>query len=246
MTDGAVISEIFSSIQGEGMLVGCRQIFIRFSGCNLQCRFCDTRQETPPTHCRCEAAPGTNKFDLLPNPLSVDQVVRRVERLEPSRHQAVSLTGGEPLLHVPFLKQLIPLLPATRRGIYLETNGTLPAELEQIIDFVDMVAMDIKLPGTAGAGPFWEEHHHFLALAVRKNVQVKIIVDDDSAEGEVERALDLIRRVGDIPVVFQPVTAPGGYPQLSPRRALFMQARAMAKLSDVRVIPQTHRFIQVP
>ncbi|MDX9694125.1 MAG: 7-carboxy-7-deazaguanine synthase QueE, partial [Methanothermobacter sp.] len=44
----APIMEVFSSIQGEGLLVGCRQIFIRFAGCNLNCKYCDTPESRNP------------------------------------------------------------------------------------------------------------------------------------------------------------------------------------------------------
>ncbi|OAT81350.1 7-carboxy-7-deazaguanine synthase QueE [Desulfotomaculum copahuensis] len=245
--DSTMVTEIFSSIQGEGIFTGCRQIFIRFWGCNLNCRYCDTRTGKAPVHCRIETEPGTGNFCLLPNPLTAAEVALRAGELNPSGHQTISLTGGEPLLHTSFLSRLIPLLPPARQGIYLETNGTLPEELARIIDGIDIIAMDIKLPGTAGITPCWREHEAFLALALakKKKVMVKIIIADYSADREIEQAVELLSRYKDIPVVLQPVSSSRGIPQLAPGRALAIQARALEKLIDVRVIPQTHKYLHL-
>lgn len=243
----AVITEVFSSIQGEGVFTGCRQIFIRFWGCNLNCQYCDTRAGKPPAYCRFEATPGENDFRLLSNPLTAGETASRVGELNPSRHHAISLTGGEPLLQASFLSRLIPLLPPARQGIYLETNGTLPEQLTQIIDAIDIIAMDIKLPGTAGIKPCWREHGEFLSLAVakKKKVLVKIIIADYSADQEIDQAIDLVSPYKGIPVILQPVSSARGLPQLAPGRALAIQERALEKLTDVRIIPQTHKYMHL-
>ncbi len=237
----APLIEIFSSIQGEGILVGCRQIFLRFAGCNLACSYCDTLRDTPG-QCRWEIRPGSREFTFLPNPLTPQEVALKVRELNPAIHHSISLTGGEPLLHTSFLLELIPLLKETRQGIYLETNGTLPDRLQTILPLVDIIAMDIKLPGTAKIGPCWQEHREFLNLARRKYVFVKLVVDENSKLEEIEEALDLICGVGDIPLVIQPVTTPEGKIQLNQEKVLTWQSRALERLTDVRVIPQTHKF----
>ena len=63
----APIVELFSSLQGEGLLVGERQVFVRFAGCNLECAYCDTpaARSAPPT-CRVEATPGAQDWQELP------------------------------------------------------------------------------------------------------------------------------------------------------------------------------------
>jgi len=236
------ISEIFSSTQGEGLYAGCRQVFLRLAGCNLQCAYCDTPPPAAPERCRVERTPGQRDFALYENPLSEETTFRIVRSFDLSLHHSVSLTGGEPLLHPDLIRRLVPLLQGTRRGIYLETNGTLPEQLAQVIDLVDIIAMDIKLPSVTGLSSRWEEHRRFLGVACEKEVFVKIVVGSETTDGEMEKAARLIQTAGaGIPLVIQPVTKAGGRIGVSPERLLIFQRIALEKLVDVRVIPQTHK-----
>ena len=148
MAKNANIIEIFSSIQGEGPYIGCRQIFIRFAGCNLKCDYCDTpfdKQEFCNLEVIC--SPSENEqFKKLKNPVSVVQLIREISDLNEILHHSISLTGGEPLLHRAFLKEFLTefknLFPKIK--IYLETNGTLIDELVLIMENIDIISMDIK------------------------------------------------------------------------------------------------------
>ena len=100
------VAEIYRSTQGEGLLTGTPSVFVRTSGCNLRCWYCDT----PFTSWRPEGSD-----------MAVDEVVAQIEEWE-CRH--VVITGGEPML----LAELIPLsehLRQLRRHVTIETAGTL-------------------------------------------------------------------------------------------------------------------------
>ncbi len=238
---GAFIREIFSSVQGEGPYLGCRQIFIRFSGCNLSCRYCDTLRLAETGRCSVEVRPGKRKYVEMPNPLSAEGLMDILEAYFPLPiHHSASMTGGEPLMQAAFLKQMLPALKNLNMQVYLETNGSLPERLSQVIDLVDIISMDIKLPGNSGCGPLWERHRQFLSIASRSRVFVKIVMDDPTPLMDFEKALDLVAGVDDgITLVIQPVTV-GGKCALSPDRALELQAMGLKLLKDVRVIPQAH------
>ncbi len=240
----ACLQEIFSSVQGEGPYVGYRQIFLRFAGCNLTCAYCDTLIEPAPA-CRCELTPGKKDFRFVSNPLTPPQVARMVETLNPAIHHSLSLTGGEPLLHNEFLLELIPLLRGCRLRIYLETNGTLPQELKRLIHLVDIIAMDIKLPGTSRLPPLWDEHRKFLAAARQKEVFVKIVVDEKTSFQELDEALRLLKEAGEVPLIIQPVTLAGGKLGIGPERMLLLQERALKILPQVRIIPQIHSVLNL-
>lgn len=107
-----LINEIFYSLQGEGYHAGQAATFVRFSGCNLQCPFCDTRHHE-----------GVR--------MSVDEIMEAVGR-NPSR--LVVITGGEPSLHID--SALISTLHDAGKYVAIETNGTNP--LPEGIDWVTL------------------------------------------------------------------------------------------------------------
>lgn len=241
---GCPVNEIFSSLQGEGLYVGCRQVFIRLHGCNLQCAFCDTVLQQEPAFCRVEVTPGRRDFIYLPNPLKAGEIAAAANAFDLPLHHSVSLTGGEPLLHPSLIRELAPLLKGTRRGIYLETNGTLPEALSEVIDFIDMVAMDFKLPSVTGLPPCWDEHRRFLKIAALKEAYVKIVVGEETTYTEIEKAAELINSTtAGVPLILQPVSEIGDVRGISPAHALELQRQALKMLADVRIIPQTHKMM---
>ncbi len=241
----ANVHEIFSGIQGEGIHVGRRQLFVRLSGCNLACRYCDTpesRQSILFAHI--ERPLGSRSFELLSNPIASADLAERIGRLDADRtHRSVSLTGGEPLLSANFLAELI--LQCEGRTFSLETNGTLPTELRKVADLVETVAMDIKLASAAGQASDPETAREFLAVARKASVFVKVVACDKTSRKEIVAAAAVVASVGpDIPFVIQPVTPTSA--EMRPpdgERLLALQLAALETLADVRVIPQVHKLM---
>ena len=240
------IVELFSSIQGEGLLVGLRQAFLRFHGCNLACSYCDTRHGEHPGTALLEATPGRRDFIPEPNPVALEKVVDTLNlwlRGWPGIHHSISITGGEPLINVEVLREWLPelqrLLP-----IYLETNGILYHVLEELIPNIDFISMDIKLPSSSGCTDLWEKHREFLQVASQKTVFIKMVICDATEDWEVTRASELIADIDPaISCILQPVTCNDGTVGIRPLRMLELQEIAAGLLADVRVIPQTHKFI---
>lgn len=252
----ARLIEVFSAIQGEGLNVGTRQIFIRFALCDLRCQFCDSAHtwNVPPT-CRIERSPGLRDFETHSNPVSLAVLLESVERQNlPGLHDSISITGGEPLLHAPFLVEFLPQLRrSTGLPIYLETGGHRPQELAMILPYLDSVGMDLKLPSVSGENR-WQEHAEFLKLCHQASVEVfvKIIISSRTCPAELERSAKLVAALSpEIPVFLQPVTPLDTPQQLesvvlspTPAQVLAWQAQMKRSLKQVRVVPQTHKMLQ--
>lgn len=245
-TEEAKLIEVFSSIQGEGLWVGCRQIFLRFADCNLACRYCDT-PHLPQRNCRIEDAPGSGQFRSLPNPVALEilhGILSQWHRSAPGMHHSLSLTGGEPLaqaealqLWLPRLRELLP--------IYLETNGTLPEALKKVIADVDYVSMDVKLESVSGEKTPWSVHGDFLRVAAQREGFVKVVVGEQTPISEICQTAELVHDIApQMPLVIQPLTEQG---QCAVRGTVLLQLQQEVSSihSPVRVIPQTHRFIDV-
>lgn len=226
----APISEIFFSYQGEGIYLGQPQIFIRFSGCNINCGYCDTKQNSRVKN------KFLNRFEVLNKVLSLKK--RHFGKKPRDFKPVVSLTGGEPLLYAEFIKEILPLLKKKGFQIYLETNGTLPESLKRIIGLIDVIAMDIKLPSDCKK-TFWKQHLKFLKLSGKKAI-VKTVITKKTTLTEIAKAVDLVSKHSKhTPFILQPVTSKNP-DDISMLHSHF--AYAKKKLSYVFVIPQMHKF----
>ena len=216
-----VITEIFKSIQGEGTRAGLPCIFVRLTGCNLRCTWCDTAY----------AFHGGEK-------ISVDEVLEKVRELggkSATRVSLVEITGGEPLLQ-PETPELAERLIAAGYATMIETSGerfvgVLPREVIKIVD--------VKCPDSGEAGTFDFEN----LGAVDKKDEIKFVI---STRRDYEFARDFTRehrlaeRVRE--VLFSPV-----FPDPTEKWA-GLEARELAGwiLGDglpVRLGMQLHKFI---
>jgi 7-carboxy-7-deazaguanine synthase len=181
-----VITEIFKSIQGEGTRAGRLCIFVRLTGCNLRCKWCDTAY----------AFHGGKKY-------SVEDVVARVDELagrDSHRVSLVEITGGEPLLQ-PETPALAEKLLASGYTVIIETSrerlvSVLPCEVIKIVD--------VKCPDSGEANTFNPANLE----AVDKKDEIKFVIlsrrDFEFARNFMTQH-QLTNRVGE--VIFSPVFA---------------------------------------
>jgi 7-carboxy-7-deazaguanine synthase len=154
------IAELFYSIQGEGALVGVPSVFIRTSGCNLRCAWCDT----PYTSWRPEGSDFT-----------LDQILQEA-RAYSARH--VVVTGGEPMI-APEIVALTERLRAAGMHITIETAGTVFQPVA-----CDLMSISPKLANSTPADPAWSGRHERLRirpealseLMARYDYQLKFVI----------------------------------------------------------------------
>jgi len=174
------------------------------------------------------------KDETFENPATVAFVIDKVE------DKIVAITGGEPLQQSDFLNELCCRLRELEKSLYLETNGSLPGNLEGLIDYFDTVSIDFKMPSATGQSPMWLEHERSLILAAQSNVFVKIVVTREIQKHEIMKACEIITRVGkNIPLVIQPVFGE------RIEGLLGIQKMALQMIDDVRIIPQVHKYLRM-
>jgi 7-carboxy-7-deazaguanine synthase len=229
-----VITEIFKSIQGEGTRAGLPCIFVRLTGCNLRCTWCDTEYAF---HGGTRISPEEileKVAELAGGKLPADAPIRKV----PAGISLVELTGGEPLLQkeTPLLAEK---LLAEGYTVMIETSGerfvgVLPPDVIKIVD--------VKCPDSGAADTFDTANLEVIG----QNDEIKFVI---ATRRDYDFALDfttrhrLAERVHE--VLLSPVFADpaGRWPELSPRSLVewMLQDGIPARLGM-----QIHKFIWDP
>jgi len=142
------VCELFISLQGEGVLAGYLTTFIRLSGCNLNCPWCDT------------------KYHSEGNKMSVEAIIDAVDNLQA---KFVCITGGEPLIQAG-LFGLCRELRLRGKYVVIETNGTLPIDQREANKWV----VDYKLPSAKPRIPFFEDNFNRMG----KFDELKFVIAD--------------------------------------------------------------------
>lgn len=183
------IAELYQSIQGEGLLTGQTSVFVRASGCNLRCSFCDT----PYASWRPEG-----------QDLSVDEIVRQVLAFD---CEHVVITGGEPMLFA----ELIPVtarLKSAGKHITIETAGTLHLPV-----VCDLMSISPKMSNSTPIGEgAWTERHERTRESLdvvqrfmrEYEYQLKFVIDSPADCEEVEEYLGRLEGVERNRVLLMP------------------------------------------
>jgi len=146
------ITEIYRSIQGESSFTGLPCIFVRLTGCNLRCDWCDSEYTFT----------GGKR-------MSLDEVTAEIERLHPAK--LVEITGGEPMLQEREVVPLMERLLATDYKVLLETSGERPLERvpRQVVKIVD-----VKCPHSGEGDSFRMSN----LQALNANDEIKFVISD--------------------------------------------------------------------
>lgn len=229
----APIIEVFSSFQGEGPLIGQRQIFVRFAGCNLNCSYCDTQDSK-----------SKNAGTLM----SVREVVSKINEILTPDCATISFTGGEPSLYPDFISEVSKNF---NLKIMLETNGTLPNNID-LIEQLDIVSLDIKLnehfDDEFDKNIFINEIKS-LNLLISKSISVycKVVILPStkikSIREVIEKLSENVLSKSNIQIIIQPSSPLSDWKGLNFK--LFEFSEIVGQYFEVSTIPQIHKILNI-
>ncbi len=171
------INEIFTSIQGEGIQSGLPTIFIRLTGCNLRCNWCDTKYAYNK---------GRDK-----------NLINILKEIKKFKIKNICITGGEPLLQKNLLL-FIRLLIEEKYKILIETNGSLDVSL---IPKEVLISLDIKCPSSNESKKNLLSNLKFL----KKKDQCKFVINDYKDYLYAKRIIKKYNLIKKINIFFTPV-----------------------------------------
>ena len=226
------INELFYSLQGEGKLAGVPSVFVRTSGCNLRCWFCDSYHTSwEPTHAQ----------------MTLDDIVEEIQAHEKADH--VVLTGGEPLIHTESAT-LLERLNELGYHTTVETNGTIQPAAP-----IDLASISPKLSSSTptperdpkGEGE-WEDRHEesridmdaLSGLVDSYESQLKFVVTGPDDLVEIEQILDRVREATETNITDSDVLL---MPEGTTRDELDERRNAVAELAiehGYRYTPRLH------
>jgi 7-carboxy-7-deazaguanine synthase len=205
------VSEIFFSLNGEGLLTGVPTIFVRLSGCNLRCAWCDTQYAWEK---------GTE--------MTVKAVIEKVRECDNEFCSWVLITGGEPLLQDIY--ELVNHLHDEYK-ISIETNGTLYSD---VLTRCDFISVDIKPPSSTNPTTNVTSFKKIVDTIKKRDGQVKAVIADRNDYDFVYRFVEDSKIT--VPVILQPCWGTMGYNQLC---RMYFDHPLPTK--SIRVLTQLHK-----
>jgi 7-carboxy-7-deazaguanine synthase len=233
----ARVSEIFTSIEGEGIFVGRKTLFIRFSGCHLKCRWCDTKY----------ALPLDSGTDYL-----IDEIKDLIiKELRPSTYK-VNFTGGEPLLQTEAVIELADFIKKqTNLKTYMESSCFDSELFSKVLPYIDICKIEFKTDDSNVVED--EEYGNLilneikcLELAIKSNkaTYIKIVVTNSTnLESFKNLVYNISKKIKPSDILGFIIQPSFGIDQPTVNKLLDTYDVVQPMFPEVRIIPQLHKEI---
>ena len=233
----ARVSEIFTSIEGEGIFVGKKTLFIRFSGCHLKCRWCDTKYALPLDS-------GTD--------YQIDEIKDLIiKELQPFTYK-VNFTGGEPLLQTEAVIGLADFIKKqTNLKTYIESSCFDSELFSKVLPYIDICKIEFKTDDSNVVED--EEYDNLLLneikcleLAVESNkaTYIKIVVTNSTnLESFKNLVYNISKKIKPSDILGFIIQPSFGIDQPTVNKLLDTYDIVQPMFPEVRIIPQLHKEI---
>ena len=231
--------EIFTSIEGEGILYGTKTMFVRLAGCPFTCFYCDT-------------------LDALPmdsgNEYAIEEACNLIEKNLEENTYKVNFTGGEPLVQSEGVLEMAKYVKSKNIPTYLESSCYDSKKFSQVLPFIDFIKIEFKTP----EAKFVDANHYSkliqnalecLKISVDSNkiTYIKIVVSEKTELRDFKELLDKIFNIvskKDLTgFIIQPTY---GIAEPSLEKLLKFYDLVFPFYNEIRIVPQLHKFIGAP
>jgi organic radical activating enzyme len=231
--------EIFTSVEGEGILYGTKTLFVRLAGCPFTCFYCDTKESLPLDS-------GTE--------YSIDDANRLIDSNLKNQTYKVNFTGGDPLIQHEAVALLAKHIQDKKIPTYLESSCFDIDRFNHVLPYIDIVKIEFK---TKDSDFVDSKHYEKLishtmkclesSVKSKKTTYIKIVVSSKTKPGEFTKLVEEIFKIvskHDIDgFIIQPTY---GISEPSLELLLELYDLVYPHYIDVKVVPQLHKFINAP
>ena len=231
--------EIFTSVEGEGILYGTKTLFVRLAGCPFTCFYCDTKESLPLNS-------GTE--------YTIDEANKLIDSNLHDQTYKVNFTGGDPLIQHQAVAQLAKHIQNKTIPTYLESSCFDIDRFNHVLPFIDIVKIEFK---TKDSDFVDSEHYEKLightmkclesSVTSKKTTYVKIVVSSKTQLNEFKKLVDdifnTISKEDIHGFVIQPTY---GISEPTLDLLLNLYDIVFPHYIDVKVVPQLHKFIGAP
>lgn len=231
--------EIFTSVEGEGILYGTKTLFVRLAGCPFTCFYCDTKDSLP--------LDSGKEY-------TIDEACKLIDFNLKNQTYKVNFTGGDPLIQPYAVAQLAKYIQTKKIPTYLESSCFDSDRFNIVLPFFDIIKIEFKTKDSE-----FIDLNHFdrlidnalkclqLSIASKKTTYIKIVVSSKTKLDEFKNLVDKIFLVifkEDIDgFIIQPTY---GIAEPSLELLLNFYDIVYPYFIDVKVVPQLHKFIGAP
>ena len=231
--------EIFTSIEGEGLLYGTKTLFVRLAGCPFKCFYCDTKDAIPMN--------SGQQYEL-------DEAKKMIERSLEKNTYKVNFTGGDPLAQSEAVSELARFVQLKKIPSYLESSCYDSTRFAQVLPYLDFIKIEFKTPDSE----FVDSKHYSklleneldclrLSVESKKVTYIKVVVSSKTKLGPFKKLLKRIFQITSksslAGFIIQPTY---GIAEPSLEQLLSFYDEVHAYYEEVRIVPQIHKFIGAP
>jgi len=231
--------EIFTSVEGEGILYGTKTLFVRLAGCPFACFYCDTKESLPLNS-------GTE--------YSIEDAKKLIDSNLKNQTYKVNFTGGDPLIQHQAVALLAKHVQDKKIPTYLESSCFDVERFDHVLPFIDIVKVEFK---TKDSDFVDSQHYEKLightmkclrsSVKSKKTTYIKVVVSSKTQPNEFEKLVkeifDIISKDDIDGFIIQPT-----YGVSEPSLDLLLELYDLVYpyYIDVKVVPQLHKFIDAP